>query len=203
MSPGATFERVYQALKEQIVSGTFQPGQHLEPAALSSDLMASITPVRDALHRLVGERLVQAPRGDGFRIPIYTEAALRDLYGWNLRLLQLAVGTRRGTTALPVPEAPDGDESRDPARRAARLFEAIARLSGSSEHLAAVASLNDRLNRVRREEQTLLDSGPELESLEAALEGGELADLRRQLGAYHRRRVSLVQTLLERLQPSF
>ena len=91
MSPGATFERVYRTLKDQLGSGRFAAGEHLEPAALSQDLHASITPVRDALHRLVGEALVEAPRGDGFRMPLITEAGLRHLYRWNAALLNLAV----------------------------------------------------------------------------------------------------------------
>jgi DNA-binding GntR family transcriptional regulator len=203
MSPGATFERVYLALKEQILSGAFPPGSALEPAALSAELVASITPVRDALHRLVGERLVQTPRGDGFRMPIHTEASLRDLYGWNLRLLQLAARTRRGSGAGPNrgrQAAGDGD---DLASRTGRLFEAIAGLSGSFEQVAAVSSLNDRLHRLRREEQALVDGLPEVEAMEIAFESGDRPALRRQLGGYHRRRIARVSSLLERLQPSF
>ena len=75
MSPGPTFERVYHALKEQLGSARFAAGEHLEPATLSHELNASITPVRDALHRLVGEGLVEAPRGDGFRVPAPAKAA--------------------------------------------------------------------------------------------------------------------------------
>ena len=67
MSPGPIFERVYLALKAQVTSGAFAPGDRLEPAALGEALNASITPVRDALHRLVGERIVEAPRNEGNR----------------------------------------------------------------------------------------------------------------------------------------
>ena len=94
MSPGPTFDRVYLALKEQVAAGSFAPGDHLEPAVIGEDLNASITPVRDALHRLVGERIVEAPRNDGFRVPAPTEAELRDLYGWNRDLLDLALRKR-------------------------------------------------------------------------------------------------------------
>ena len=56
MSPGPTFDRVYFALKEQLTSGRHPPGAHLEPSVLGDELCSSITPIRDALHRLVGEK---------------------------------------------------------------------------------------------------------------------------------------------------
>lgn len=202
MSPGATFERVYHALKEQVVSGAFPPGTQLEPSALSADLVASITPVRDALHRLVGERLVHTPRGDGFRMPIYTEAALRDLYGWNQRLLQLGLVPRRTGAARASAQMMAAAGSEDPVAMTAELFEAIARLSGSGEHLVAVSAMNDRLEAVRRREVLLIAAGAELEEMRAALVSGEPTLLRRLVGAFHRRRIARVALLLEQLQPS-
>jgi tetratricopeptide (TPR) repeat protein len=92
--PG-TFERVYAAIKEQLRRGLHRPGDRLEPALLSEQHNASVTPVRDALHRLTGERLVEAPRHEGFRVPVITEGTLRHLYAWHrdlLRLLTNAVG---------------------------------------------------------------------------------------------------------------
>lgn len=56
-----TFGRVYAAIKQQLLEGAFRPGERIEPAILSDELGASVTPVRDALHRLAGERLVEAP----------------------------------------------------------------------------------------------------------------------------------------------
>lgn len=202
MSPGATFERVYHALKDQVLSGAFPPGTQLEPAALSVDLVASITPVRDALHRLVGERLVHTPRGDGFRMPIYTEAALRDLYGWNLRLLQLALGPRRAA-ARELLQISGHAGPKDLIGATARLFEDITRLSGSGEHLAAVSAMNYRLEAVRRKEAVLGATDTELDEIKAALASGDHSLLRHLVGAYHRRRISGVPLLLELLQPSF
>ena len=71
------------------------PGDRLEPALLSEELNASVTPVRDALHRLTGERLVEAPRHEGFRTPMMTETPLRQLYSWHLDLLLLALVKHR------------------------------------------------------------------------------------------------------------
>ena len=91
MTPPGTFERVYAAIKQRLRQGAYRPGERLEPALLSDELNARVTPVRDALHRLTGERLVDAPRHEGFRAPMLTETTLRHLYLWHRDLLLLAV----------------------------------------------------------------------------------------------------------------
>lgn len=196
MSPGPTFDRVYLALKEQLMSGRFAPGDHLEPAALGEELHASITPVRDALHRLVGERIAEAPRNDGFRVPAPTEAELRHLYGWNGALLDLALrGSADRTPHLRSPSnrsPADGDFGAP-----ADLFRCIARRSGNPEHEAAVANLGDRLAAMGPAEAAVLDDVTgELTALAATLEASNLVALRRGIGVYHRRRQRCVPEIL-------
>ncbi|MEA3015784.1 MAG: hypothetical protein QOI38_506 [Sphingomonadales bacterium] len=196
MSPGPTFDRVYLALKEQLMSGRFAPGDHLEPTTIGEELNASITPVRDALHRLVGERMVEAPRNDGFRAPAPTEAELRDLYGWNCRLIELALGRRASARAALL--GTESAEAPDMATfMAADLFRLIARRSGSPEQERAVENLSDRLGALRVTEQRLFeDAGEELSSLVAAFREGDVAALRRGVGTYHRRRQRHVPEIL-------
>lgn len=192
MSPGPTFDRVYLALKEQLTSGRFAPGDHLEPAALGEELNASITPVRDALHRLVGERIVEAPRNDGFRVPAPLEAEVRELYGWNCQLLELAIRSGGARAAA----AAGGRAQADPAD-AADLFRRISRLAANAEHEAAIENLNDRLAALRTAEGRIFgDIGEELSALRRALETPDLAELRRKVVAYHRRRQRSVPEIL-------
>ncbi len=199
MSPGPTFDRVYLALKDQLTGGAFAPGDHLEPAVIGEDLNSSITPVRDALHRLVGEKIVEAPRNDGFRVPAPTEAELRDLYGWNRDLLDLALRRRSpgtGGAALYAARHLDvpGDQA---ASTAADLFRRISRRSGNPEHEAAVEILNDRLSAVRLVEGRLfVDIDEELAALRTLLAGEDLTRLRRAISAYHRRRQRAAPELL-------
>ena len=187
MSPGPTFDRVYLALKEQLMSGRFAPGDHLEPTTIGEELNASITPVRDALHRLVGERLVEAPRNDGFRVPAPTEAELRDLYAWIGRLLELAL-MRRPVDRFAGVSSPT--ETQGATRlEAADLFRLVARRSGNPEHERTVENLSDRLGALRAVELRLFrDAEEELAALIAAYRSQDVAGLRRGLGAYHRRR---------------
>ncbi|MBC2860938.1 GntR family transcriptional regulator [Stappia sp. 28M-7] len=52
-------ERVTNALRADIITGVFVPGQRLSEAELCSHLDASRTPVREALRQLEAERLVE------------------------------------------------------------------------------------------------------------------------------------------------
>src|SRR5574338_1116410 len=107
MTPPGTFDRVYAAIKIRLRGGVYRPGTRLEPAILSDELNASVTPIRDALHRLTGERLVEAPPHEGFRAPMMTETLLRYLYSWHLDLLLLVLMKQRAN-ALSADVAPDG-----------------------------------------------------------------------------------------------
>lgn len=101
MSPGATMERVYLDLKARILSGAYPPGTRLEAAQLSNSLASSATPVRDALYRLSGERIIESWHQEGFRQPLLSEADLVDLYGWAGALLSMALKGRSPRSDLP------------------------------------------------------------------------------------------------------
>lgn len=191
MSPGATFERVYLALRQALGSGRFRPGEHLEPSFLSQELNASITPVRDALHRLVGERLVEAPPSEGFRAPHVTEVGLRHLYAWSGKLLSLAL---TGPHALALPERFAAPASADPAAAiadaAGRLLMAIASAGANPEQVGAAARVLERLAPARRVEALIFpDMVEEVNGLHDLLARSDRDALRRALGAFHRRRI--------------
>jgi hypothetical protein len=203
MSPGATFERVYISLKEMMRSGVFAPGQHLDPGTLGAELSSSITPVRDALHRLVGERLVEAPRNDGFRAPLLTEIHLRQLYGWNLDLLLMAIRSARKPAADDLDEWPDVPPDAGPheiTSSAEALFLRIGHRSANPEHAIAIASTGDRLNALRLiEHHVIADAAEELTRLVQKARSEEGARLRHALTRYHRRRARAAAFLLEAL----
>lgn len=196
MSPGATFDRVYLGLKEQLMAGRFAPGEHLEPVAIGDELHSSITPVRDALHRLVGERLVEAPRNDGFRVPMVTELGLRQLYSWQADLVRLAVARHRG-------ERSRGEESseEDVARSAAAIFLDLCRAAGDLELMHALGNVCERLAAVSlMEERFIPDLDAELVSLRVCMRDDDHASLRTAISAYQRRRDRAVPQIVEALQ---
>ena len=202
MTRPGTFERVYAAIKQQLREGVFRPGDRLEPAVLSEELNASVTPVRDALHRLTGERLVEAPRHEGFRAPLVTETMLRHLYAWHRDLLLLATARRHWG---PVSVGQDEDSSRltplGLLHRQNAFFLKLVEAGGNPEHLFALRTLMERMEPFQRFEDDLLDAvQEETETIVAAISAGDRPALRKSLVAYHRRRARLIPELVGRLQ---
>jgi DNA-binding GntR family transcriptional regulator len=186
-------ERVYDALRFRIVHGELPAGARLDPARLAEDLNSSATPVRDALHRLLGERLVDARPKEGFHVPVLSEAALRDLHGWSLDLLTTSLRPALPPLAPGRFRALDLDATSDPAERIADLFDAIAEGSGNDEHRRAIANVNARLHPFRRIEPRIIpDIGAELDALSRSWNAVDHVTFKRQLTAWHRRRISLV-----------
>lgn len=198
MSPGVTFERIYHELKRRLADGTLRPGQPIEPAVMSAELAASITPIRDALHRLVGERLVEAPNHNGFQVPRLSEAELRDLYLWNRHVLGLAV--RRMHMEAPGEITTLRPDTSDVGAATAGLFHQIAKATGSDEHAHAIGQLNDRLAPCRRVEANVLDGLlEEFDAIGALIQANERARLSRVLARYHQRRATAVPHILAAL----
>nr|NUR37388.1 GntR family transcriptional regulator [Sphingomonas sp.] len=196
MSQPSTFDRVYMAIKERLRHGDFRPGDRLEPTMLSQDLNASVTPIRDALHRLTGERLVEAPRHEGFRAPLLTESMLRHLYAWHLDILLLAIARRKAECTLHL----DHVEDAPLFERLNGIFVSLAAASDNPEHGAALKTLTERLEPYNRFEREFLDAvEAETEQIASAIEANDVKSLRRALVQYHRRRDRVVPQLLARL----
>lgn len=192
-----TGERVYLAVKTFLLSeSTLRPGERIDVQDLSRRFGASATPVRAALHRLVGERLLAALQGEGFLITRITEPDLSDLYQWNAALLVNASRTASQDPAIAAePAASDG-----PIMALEDLFARLAARSGNVEVEWAVAGASDRLHRARCAEIELIpefhDETLELRGLAAT---GPAGALRSAIVSYHRRRLRLTSSIVRRL----
>ena len=200
MSPPGTFERVYAAIKDKLRKGAFRPGERLEPSALSDQMNSSVTPVRDALHRLTGERLVEAPRHDGFRVPFVTEIMLRQLYAWHLDLLLLATARRHwGPVSAGTADDTSLLTSANLLDRRNALFLRLAEEGGNPELLLALRTLAERMEPYQRFEDELLAAvQADTDLIASAIGAADRRTLRRSLIAYHRRRERLVPELIAR-----
>jgi len=183
MNSGPTSERVYDTLKLRLLGHEFAPGDHLDPASLHGQLGSSVTPVREALYRLAGERLVDMRTSSGFHVPFIDEPGLQDLYDWNAEVLLAAI-------RLWPAARPRGDDKGSSVGAAVpEVFDGVARRTGNAEVTGAIAGLNDRLSAVRHVEEAVLGGiGIEREDLRDALAREDRQALRSAVTRYHRRR---------------
>lgn len=195
MSPGHRAERIYVLLKAQIMTGERPEGERLEPDRLARELEVSATPVRDALHQLFGERLVDAWPREGFKVPVLTQSDLSDLYRWNGDVANMMLRGLRPPLGLPQPPPPHNAGNLADTARA--FFAGLAAWLGNGEHGAALAQASDRLHRARLAETDVFDDATgELAELAKCMTPAALPALRQRLARYHRRRQGAARQIL-------
>lgn len=195
-------DHVYRLLKSDIMAGHHAPSSSLNVHQIAVAIGVSISPVRDAMERLVGERLIAARRGGGFQVPAVTQAGLRDLYLWHSELARRAV---RAGAKIEFPDdlvkrSARQDDFWDITSATAAFFGAIAATVDNEEHRLALEAAGARLHAPRlREGRFIKDRGVELQRLVTqSITGGE-SQLRKAIGVYHRRRLRYVGAFCEAL----
>jgi DNA-binding GntR family transcriptional regulator len=73
-------EKTYDYLKTSILSGHFVAGERLAEEHLAEELGVSRTPVREALHKLEQEGLIEPLESRGFRVPQDSPEEIEDLF---------------------------------------------------------------------------------------------------------------------------
>ena len=178
-------------------SGRYLPGQRLDPAQLAVEFKTSLTPVRFALYRLIGEALVVDQARDGLHVPLLTEVALRDLYDWMNHLLQMACDIDMAPVARKAERlAPPSDDD-DLVTLTWQLFDAIACATAHKSLHQAVKQTNDRLAPTRRAKQGLLEHGfEEFSALHRHWQAHDMPALKSALSDYHERRKQSVPRIV-------
>jgi DNA-binding GntR family transcriptional regulator len=73
-------EKTYDYLKSNILSGQLVPGERLAEEHLAEELGVSRTPVREALHKLEQEGLIEPLESRGFCVPHDSPEEIEDLF---------------------------------------------------------------------------------------------------------------------------
>jgi len=186
---------------------------HLKVADLADELGVSTTPVREALNRLVVERLIDGAPGLGFFARQPSELEIRNLYDMNQWYLGLALSEAEKaathsdssriaalTSALNgvQPGVPEGEETIANATGEFTLL--VAEQARNSEIFRSVGNINDRLYYVRVCEGRLLkDSVSQLQTMFQQFHARQLDDLRQSIKAYHEARSVLLPDLMREL----
>jgi DNA-binding FadR family transcriptional regulator len=200
MSPEPVLaERAYLLLKADIMAGRFASGAILNEKVLAAEYGVSVSPLRDAAQRLVGEHMLEIAFGGGYRLPAMTPDALRDLYRWHGHLVRLILKASRSATAPEAHHYADMEtDGHAIAMAATNLFLAIAQACDDHEHRRALRSATERLHIARLGEvRVLRNLAEELQAVEIATVSGRGHDRFEALWAYHRRRIRRVDRICE------
>jgi len=81
-----THESVYQAIAERVLFGDFHPGQPLTLQSLADGLSVSLTPVRDAVRRLVAEGALESHDNRRVGVPVVDRHRYSELISLRLFL---------------------------------------------------------------------------------------------------------------------
>ena len=196
MSPAHVLEPTYRRLKNALLEGRFRAGAKLEAMRLADDFGVSMTPVRDSLNQLVGEGLVDLTPGEGFRVPLLTEQALRDILQVNALLLEQAPDNDH--KSLTIDEGSNVTQGAY-ADRLAHVFRDIAANSGNRFRVHLVERISDRLHPIRElEPEIWLGASHALEQIERTAQQG-FDGSNRAVRAYHQHIEALVPALVRRL----
>ncbi len=153
-------EDIYSRLKARVVGFGIRPGERLNEVALARELGASRTPLREALNRLVAEKLIAFRPGAGFYCRALEAKAIFDLYEMRQVLEVTAVRLaairasdedlqglrdeflRIGTdvAGLTIAEAAERDEA---------FHIGIARASGNEAMVESLERINDQIRFIR------------------------------------------------------
>lgn len=90
--PRESLEGIIVRIRSRIISGEYPVGFHLRESQLASDLGVSRTPIREALHRLAVEGVVDVYANRGARVAGWSDDELDQIFG--LRVLLESYGAR-------------------------------------------------------------------------------------------------------------
>lgn len=162
------FSAALDALKGRLREGHLISGEPLTITELAHELGLSATPVREALSRLAGERLIEDRRGRGYFAPRLDVSDLVELYGLRRLYLVEALSVDVGASKFPPPEA--SDRTQLAAVQMAQLFDWIVARAGDRALFDAYRQVGERLVPALRVEGEVFALADELAELGQALD---------------------------------
>jgi DNA-binding GntR family transcriptional regulator len=183
-------EHAAQFVRDGIRQGRWQPGEALEATAIAAELGMSASPVREALARLRGERLLDTRHRNGYSIPLLQSHELESEYRF-MSLLAISLAGRppvsptyRRSSTMPYGERVDG------------LLTALARAVDMPVGASTLHRSTLRLfPYVRAEPLLVADAEPGLAEMERLLDLGDAAALMATLQAHFDRCIAVAPRL--------
>lgn len=193
---GSKTEIIFDDLRLALQNGHCAPGDRVDPEAVAKRCHTSLTPARRALDRLLGGDLLEDLGRNGYRIPVPTEADLKDLYHW-MEFLLIHVCQSECVRTAPIDRLDHIGKCDGHIAMTCRLFASMAASTESATLIQAVRTANAKLGPIRREEQHLLQNlHEELDGLMTLWEAGKLDQLSAAISRYHERRRRIAAQVL-------
>jgi DNA-binding GntR family transcriptional regulator len=154
-------DRAYENIKKRIFEFALMPGNRLSESELAEQISVSRTPLRQALHRLQHEGLVEAIPKVGWQVPLLNFAKFDELYAFRVliechAILAIRAAGKDGTTLRELStvwQIPP-QERLDDAQKVGELDEAFHRglveCTGNGELGRAYREITERMRIVRR-----------------------------------------------------
>lgn len=191
--------KVHSHIREQILSGKIGPNERLIEAKIARDIGTSRTPVREALHSLEQEGLIESIPRVGYRVKEMSDAEATEI--WEIRSLIEGLAARwaceksRDRLAAQLAKNIALSEEKVAAGELAafaeldgRFHEIIARLSGGKRLLELSESLRRHALRYRLESICLPDTALRAieghKSILRAVEKNDVETLSRAIAAH-------------------
>jgi DNA-binding GntR family transcriptional regulator len=186
--------KIYDYLREQVLNGEIPPHQHLIEAKIAKEIGTSRTPVREALHSLELEGLIESIPRVGYVVKPIKEAEVEEICEiraaiegvaarWAMeKAHQRLIEELRKNISLSEEEAAQGDP-KPFVELDAQFHEIIARLSGSKRLQELAQTLRRHMLRYRIQSIYLSDNV--LRAIEGhkgilgAMEKGDLEEVNR------------------------
>ena len=152
--------RIYEHLREQLLSGEIPPRQHMIEAKIAKELGTSRTPVREALHSLELEGLIESIPRVGYVVKAISEQEVEEICEIRMAIEEVAVrwATEKAQQKLVEELKKNISLSDEKVSKGevkafvdmdARFHEIIARFSGSKRLLELAQTLRRHMLRYR------------------------------------------------------
>src|SRR5690606_23865059 len=82
----AVHDLVYQEIRQSLMVGTFAPGEKVSLRSLAQQVGTSLTPVREAVNRLIAESAFEVLPNRWVMIPTMTEEKFDEITHWRCQL---------------------------------------------------------------------------------------------------------------------
>jgi DNA-binding GntR family transcriptional regulator len=150
-------DRVYQWLRDAILTCELQPGQELREQILAERYRVSRSPIRDSLLRLEQDKLVTVLPRQGYRVNPISPSDAEDIFGLRL-LIEPACAAAAANADDTALEMLDGFRGITDAERTELEFldankafhRAIIGLSGNARMAAIAIELDEQFQRLMR-----------------------------------------------------